>query len=273
MTGRISLDAMLDALANTVNETLRADWERLHPTEAAAYREFWRLRRCAMLGAEIMCFARARAEGWDVPINHRYHAFALAMRLPDGRVGLAAHTRETTLAPPRAMGDSIREHLLRVATAFDVGERPSDLQRLPPSCRRTLAADGLSPDGMETLAATTLLLEVKVGHRRHKAMLGLPRARDKAWKAAARAGEVAPVPMEPYRWGNIHMTLSRDPRIEITGGKLVAHIDLPATLVAALPGRDAAALTDHPALVGMTVSKAARHPRSIVLTLKEDEHP
>jgi len=271
MTDGISVEAMVNAIANTVNETIRADWEQRHPQTAAVYREFWRRRRCAMLGADIMGYGRARDEGWDVPTDRRYHAFALAMRLPDGRVGLATHASEKTLAPPREMGDPIREHLLRLATRFDVGERPEGLPRLPPSCRRTLQADGLSPDGVETIAAATRLLELRVDRRRHKAMLGLPYAREKAWKAAAREGDVAPIPVEHYKWSDIHMTLSRKPKIQITGGKLVANIELPETLVGALPGRDAACFTDHPALAGMTVAKAAQHRNSLVLTLQEDE--
>lgn len=271
MTDGISVESMVNAIANTVNETINFVWEKQHPQKAAVYREFWRIRRSEMLGAEIMPFCRARAEGWDVPMDHRYHSFALAMRLPDGRVGLTTHSKEKTLAPPREMGDPIREHLLRLATTFDVGKRPAGLPKLPASCRRTLQADGLSPDGIETIAAATRMLEMKIGRRRHKATLVLHHAQEKAWLTAAMEGNVETVPMDQYRWGDIHMTLSRDPRIEITGGKLVARIELPATLVAALPGRNAACFTNHPALVGMTVSKAAQHPKSLVLTLHEDE--
>lgn len=271
MTDGISVEGMLDAIAHTVNETVKASWENDHPTQAAVYREYWRRRRSEMLGAEIACLSRAKMEGWDVPTDRRYHAFALVMRLPDGRIGLACHSREKTLAPPREMGDPIREHLLRIVTKFDVGKRPEGLAQLPESCRRVLLSDGLSPDGVETLAATTRLLEIKVTRRKHKAMLSLPYTQERDWYASAKNGEISPIPMEDYRWGDIHLTLSRDPKIHMTGRKLVANIQLPNTIVDALPGRDASCFIDHPALAGMTVTKANQHKNNFVITFKEDQ--
>lgn len=270
MSETITIDGMIDALAHSANTTIKLGWERRHPVEAAAFHEAWRVKRSKMLGAEITSLSHAQSMGWDLPPTKGFHSFSLAMRLPDGRIGLACNSRENkTLAPPRELGDPIREHLMRVATTFDVGERPEDLPPLPACCRRALIADGLSPDGVETIAASTRLLEVRVGSRKHKAMLGLAYYREQEWKKAAFEGRPQMTQWDEYSWGDIRMILGQKPKIEITGHKLIAHIQLPATIVSALPGRDAACFTDHPALAGMIVTKATQNKNNLVLTLKE----
>lgn len=170
------------------------------------------------------------------------------MRL--GRRGPAA-TRSAMFAPVLSHLTSV----LRGETAHgDAGLKP-----LPDACRAVLRHEGLDPDAACAIARATRRLVVRVGPRKHVA--GLEPCRRKPANGGASTG---------LEWINLRFDLSRDPRIHVTGGKIVVHQHVPSLVTGALPGRDARTILDHPALDGFVVSEAVATHFGMVATICGD---
>lgn len=270
MKSPINIESTLERLAFMARREMAPAWSRTNP-EGWKYEYERRMTEMgAVLGAEFKMLSEARQAGWDVPPPDELTEHGLAMRLPDGRIGHHMPDKRYHNAPPKKLGDPIREHITAFLKGKGGGIRQPGLAQLPEICRDVLRADGLDPDAVERLGALTKRIAVTVHGRHHVADLSLPSKIYFRETERFNTGEQTYVPYDLYEWQSIKMVLSKTPAVHVLNNKLTAKVSLPEVIASSLPGRPASIILEHPALEGYTIAQSTRRASGFTVTLSKD---
>lgn len=180
----------------------------------------------------------------------------VATRVPAGRRGPAA-TRADVYRP-------LLDHIRKVL-AGDTPIATPDVEPLPEVCRAVLRGDGIDPNAVAALAHVVDHFVVRIGRRKHVARL-------KTARKDARhrdAGTVHPRPAGAT-WIDLRFDIGRDPRMHVTGRKLVVHQPIPDVVAASLDGRPATDVVRHPALREFRLSRVVETQFGFIATLIRD---
>ena len=257
----IDVKAAITRLARMVDITIRGGITGAHGAKFAARHRADLDRWEAALGARIATMAEARVHGWPGADAKRHKPSPdtmLAMRL-DGGVATASHDGNEWDAG--AQGGPIAEHVRRVLRG-EAGLRPYDAAALPRLMRDVIAADGLSPDGYETLGSCILMVDVGVDGLRRRARQGIAAMMAKDMpECLSKRGSL---------WTKIRFELSADPSARAGVSSVTVDTPLPDTLLSAAAGRAATDLVDHRALASRTIRRADARIGGFTIHLAED---
>lgn len=255
----MNLKSTLERLAWTGSGHLPPAYER---EDAAAWDRVWRENSRALaelLDVELLRIEEARDAGWGDLAGHEPRA--LAVRLPDGRVGVVDQRMATPKALVAPVHERVADYLLGRVESRVAHAAP----RLPSMAREVLAADGLDPEACERLGFQLSRIALTIHGRHHGATRDLtPDYQIKYMEDLSNRRYLNIDPAGCF-WSQIKIIVSKDPQVHVLDGKVTARVQLPEAIKNSLVGRPLTDVFEHPAFTGRTITAATSRPSGMTL--------